>query len=421
MIDLNRYTDFYENALRMDLKDVYNSDAITGTLRSDVFNENLTKEFTEHMKILVSGDDIKKRDMMEVLNCTLREYLLKGGSKNKNVYLSLYFIVLYYGISITYTNKGDSWIKAICMVIFIMKNPIIFNINGMEEIISLVHLKNSHPNQVAIIEAYKYFRKAGINLKFTNGKIEINKDNEKNIFSIIDYNFSKIGLVGQHILIERMQKFKNPNTGLFKFTNNNNEMITPLPFLLKISLKYASKECNLKEKEIETYFNRALQVATNYIALYDLQTHSYDFKTMYADESTILDIIQKAIVSDQIFKIDQYYFEDVVNFVNFLILRFDEAGYSFENIETFKNVMNAFASVSCRDRIGFNHNNLQQLVLSDANIDLLKSILDSISFSAGSNKKFIDINSLDKLDYNFKPLYKIKNYYFILDKNIFSI
>lgn len=307
-------------------------------------------------------------------------------------------------------NSGD-WVNAIAMAIFGINNNII-NIYPKE--IDDEYAKNSYPQQYYSVQACKFFKNKGFKISVKNGEIKFN--NIQDIFVSIDNQAKKFG-VGLYFFITDLMKELNlnKNSNLYEFRISSGEPILPLGFMYQLSLK------NIREQPVYTYDKLIrekrivfLDYCRNFSSLFEFQNFGHDFELILMQETkSMLNKLQEIIHIDNFFKIEQYNYSDVIDFVLFLSKNFINDDELKDDMMKFQTMVEFF-----ENQVKNNKNMIFEKQ------DMPKEIGDDFFYLfcfKYINQDFKTTFDFDKIDFKAKPFVEMNGKFLIIEPQFSAI
>lgn len=164
------------------------------------------------------------------------------------------------------------------------------------------------PNEKKLIsESITFLRKKGFQVSIESGDICLSGDYEKRFLLAIDYRFKKLGYHSINLTLACISRYYDENAKRYFFrpepsTNGQYNAGTPWGYLFNMSL--ANLHNVKRPRRFDRIFLECLELSKHYFCIKNLETFT-KFSDMNYRYDTILPAIQKNILYDQHFSIDQ--------------------------------------------------------------------------------------------------------------------
>ncbi|HHH2177226.1 TPA: hypothetical protein ACPY6A_004196 [Yersinia enterocolitica] len=356
----------------------------------------------QNIKIALQGDSITSKDFISIEKHININYFASNKKRYRNAYFFINYIRYLLNVLDSYSNSLESWklAKYYLGVYASMVGNSSFYIS---------HIKGKNE---AIAESIKYLRAKGYKTFVNYGSVVI--DDENMLFSSIEYRFNELGYHATFFLLSSIKKLYSPKSERYFFKKAPDAMVNftpeiPWGYLFNISLS------NLHEvkhtRDIYKKFQDCIELAKNYFCVQGIQNSS-QFSDLIQKNDTILSSIQKNIIYDQHFPIEQVsskHFKEIIEGI------FLSSEILSKNINT-KIYIDIFNWLNYRARYDepyrFTIHDIASHLECKYNEDELIVILNEISLTIDNiNKKYLRPETIGNRNYFTKPLVKINSVY----------
>ncbi|MGB2785860.1 hypothetical protein [Psychrobacter sp.] len=406
-----KYIDLFTQAQKQSISDFLDSDFHDELVSYDVINiPSIVKDkLKSQMLTLVHKPGIENYNFRALEKQLLRQYLWTKLDCQKRRYDVFNLLFSHNGYQDEYSELDKDWVDAITVAIYLFDR----NLGYCQNIYTI---ENVYTKQSKSVEACRYFRKKGYDITIKNGEIKSNNINL--IFKMLDYKAMKLGGVTYDSFTKNLlTPIFNDKSSLYEFpiaSSSNNEDLLPLGLIFKLSTKYIDQAPIYAEKEIQTAYEYFLELSRKYALIFECQSFGHDFEMILMSNSVnLFNKIEEVVLTDNFYKIEQYIYGDVFDFVAFISNKFLEGGVCKEEIKRFMATLQFI-----RSKIDSNNLLFDSCETPDG-ID--KSILDIFTFNNGVNQGFKGFHDFDKVDSDTKILINNNNSYRILHPQFFSI
>ncbi len=158
-----------------------------------------------------------------------------------------------------------------------------------------------------ISESIKFLVEKGFKVSIEIGDICIRKNDEKRLLSAIDYRFKKLGYYSMCLTLVCMSRHYNQSAKRYFFRpepSMTGEYNTGIPWGYLFNVSLANLHSIKKPKKCDKIFLECLELSKHYFCIKKLQTLNMFSDTNHRFD-TILPAIQKNILYDQHFSLDQ--------------------------------------------------------------------------------------------------------------------
>lgn len=362
-------------------------------------DEDLSVEHIyEKFKLLLEGDSSKYSAYIELRDSFLIQYYLSNVDTYKLIYENLDFIFLNFNFESKF-NSNDENFKIAYQYCLYARSKNLFK---------PTHLHFSSKIK-SLIESVNFFKSKGINNLFTNGKVNEQKTME--IEKIIDNKFKNIGLEIIPTIFSMIPRLSN--TKFYSFPTENKTQIYPWGYILNKAIKHTipiSLAPNVKENRIQSVFD----YSKHYISLFQLQDYEFSqLQYIYSTPISILKLIDKHVIGDQLLKIEQYDPKSILDYLKFITIQ-----YNFPEFNLALELAKLIISKPHNEIIDitFEANDIYKKYPTDVSVKISKLLTHS-----RINTSFHTIKDLDKSDYKNKPFIDINSKIFFLNHSFFYI
>ncbi|HAV5427388.1 TPA: hypothetical protein JI091_10385 [Acinetobacter baumannii] len=260
-----------------------------------------------------------------------------------------------------------------------------------------------------LIESLTFFKSKGINNLFNNGSVNFKKIIE--IENIIDKKFKDIGIDSIPAIFSMIPKLKK--TKFYSFINEHETQIYPWGYILNKALRY-TKPLNLTSNVRSIRLTSVLEFSKHYISLYQYQNYEYShFQYMYSSGESILKLIDKHVIGDQLLKIEQYDSKSILEYLKFIKNRHPTPELNLTlDLANFIYSKDHNKIVDITEEI--------ETIYKRYSFDVVNKISRLVTHKS-INKNFHTIYDLNKADYKKKPFVQVNDRLFFLNHSFFFI
>lgn len=362
------------------------------------------------MLSFIANAGINKFDIQKLRKKLIRQYLWTRTLQHKLQYDVFHLVFIHHGVKDKCYGDDVDLISAMTIAIYLLERDMGYR----EDDFAIEHTSTK---QVKSVEACRYFRQKNFDISVKDGEVKFN--NIDVIFKQLDYQAMKLGKIVYISFIKNLIKTKlDVKSGLYKFPiasdNQDNETIFPLGLIFQLSLKYINTLPVYLDEEIQDAYNKFLEFSKNYALLFECQNFGHDFEmTLMSDSNNLFNKIEEIIRTDSLYKVEQYIYSDVFEFVRFIAEKFLQDKSCKNEIENFLHILDFINS-----RIGMNKMSFRASEIPDK---FGENFIENFVFINGINKEFICFHDFEKLDFNNKIIIKNNDVYKILHPQFFSI
>lgn len=377
-----------------DLKEIHNKASILNE-NSNCFDEIIDNE---KIKEIIKGEGLSRTDVLDLLEKLHIEYTNTNSKKILTMYKCFKYIFNYFQHEPNYTNDKD---KIITAYSYALKNI---------EKNTLLGLDPSHEDKIlCLFKSIKYFRKKGIKIKIENGEVSCNESAK--IARSIDLKLASLGVWGVLKLISIINKWEG--TEIYKYIDASKSIITPIGYIFNKALKHLNPPM-LSIERSEKVFKDIIEISSHYISLYSVQKYGFSqFQFIYSSSSSMIELLSKQAIADQVFKIGQYDASSIFSFIEYV-----NDQYDFIEIKILKNIAKYVLDCPLNTPIILN----QELSkISDQYENSVFEEILTLLTHTNVNSEFITINDLLKINYTNKPFLKNHRGLIFLNHNLFYV
>ncbi|EHU1525798.1 hypothetical protein A1Z61_RS07965 [Acinetobacter baumannii] len=355
-------------------------------------------EIIEQFKTLLKGDNIRFSVYIDLRNSFLIQYKLTNNKVYKEIYENLYFILSNFNFEDNFNGDKDKFLTAYNYCIYAKEN-------------NLFRPTHAHISAdiKCLYESLTFFKSKGLNNLFNNGSVNFKKIIE--IEKIIDKKFKDIGIDSIPVIFSMIPKLKK--TKFYSFINEHQTQIYPWGYILNKAIRY-TKPVNLTTNVRTIRLTSVLEFAKHYISLYQYQNYEYShFQYMYSSGESILKLIDKHVIGDQLLKIEQYDPKSILEYLKFICNR-----YNTPELNLTLDLANFIYSKDHNQIIDITKE--IETIYKSYSLDVVSKISLLVTHKS-INKNFHTIYDLKKADYKRKPFVQVNERLFFLNHSFFFI
>lgn len=409
-MNYDKYIELYKKSLVIDVKSIL-SESFYSEVIEATQNKYINKVRTEFEKIMYEiiekdkdKDNSEKFDVIDLRKKLIRQYFWIESTDNILIYKVYNLLTNRFNCGKEYSKNEEDWVKSISLALFYFNN----NFEKYPELAE--HLKTSYTEIANSVDSCKFFRKRGFNICVRKGEIQFN--NVDSIFTQLHSKAEKLGCaIYVFFTINLIKDIKSCETGLYKFPTfvgiTENTRLVPLGLAYQLGLKYLNRPPMYSTSgELNKAYKEFLEFSKYYASLFELQTYGDDFEMiLMSSDEKLLDKIISILYSDNLFKVEQYIPNDVIDFVEFLANKALDRAVDKSQILKFLTLTNFYKSLV---KIKSDYFTIKDLA---NNLD--EDFLKKFTFNS-INQSFKKHNDFDKLDFNTKIFFKFNEKYMIL-------
>lgn len=381
------------------------------------FTSNKTKcELNDYLinKIRESlqGSDISNQEFTLIQNHIELNYFSSNKRSHKNSRLFIRLIRYTINQLSSYSNSLESWELARFYL------DAYFSISGNSYYLSPYKNQNE-----TIANSIRYLRNHGFKTLIISGKIKLPENDEKCLLESINYRFKKLGYNATTFTLACLSSFYDNKSERYFIkrapvsTEDYNSNI-PWGYILNTCLSnFHQPEENKLKKGM---FNDAVELAKHYFSIQRLQTPS-QFSDINHKYDTILPAIQKNIVYDQHFSINQISCKHFSKILSGIFSPQRLSAYDI-NLTIYIDIYKWIASQATYNKpYSFTSGEIFRSLIPKYYKHELNDALSELSFNSGEiNKGYLIPDDTSKINYYLKPLIKNESVYTYINPLIFN-
>ncbi|HID7224918.1 hypothetical protein AB8T93_11605 [Klebsiella pneumoniae] len=365
----------------------------------------------QNIRIALQGDSITTNDFISIEKHININYFASNKKSHRNAYFFITYVRHLINVLDSYSNSLESWKLAKYFL------GAYASISGNASFYTpSIKSKNE-----AIAESIKYLKAKGYKTSIYCGSVII--DDEDALLSAIKYKFNELGFHSISFIlssIKELYSFKSERYFFKKAPDAITNFIPEIPwgYLFNISLS------NLHEVKYtrDTYkkFQYCIELTKNYFCIQGIQ-NSNQFSELIQTNDTILSSIQKNIIYDQHFPIEQIaskHFRKIIKgvFLSSKIISRDIKTNIYIDIFDWLNYRATHDTP-----YNFTIHDIAPSLEYKYSADELMDILNEISLNIESiNKNYLRSEDISNKNYYTKPLIKINSVYIYINPTLSS-
>lgn len=399
-LNLDRYENFIQVAEKFGYE--FNTHKTTSEVQ---------KYLKDKIRSSLLGSDISQNEFDKIEDHLTFKYYSSNGAECKDAFSFIGSLRYVINRVDSYTNSIDAWssVKDYLEAFLAISN------HSADAYTDLFNEKK------VISESIKFLRKKGYRVTIEAGEIRLSKEDEKRLLTAIEYRFNKLGHNSLFFTLSCISRFYDRKSKRFFLRSepsmtSSYEADTPWGYLFNVSLSnlhHVKKSRNHKKLFLE-----CIELAKHYFCIQRLQDFNKFSDTNHRYD-TILPAIQKNILYDQHFSIDQISDSHMINIISDMFSSQKLVALGVD-ISLYKNILEW---VSCHSRHDqplafsvidiFNGLNCKYL-LQD-----VESTLKLLSFQASEiNKGYLLPEEIHKRNYYQKPFIYLDGKYVYINSSI---
>lgn len=367
----------------------------------------------EKLKECLSGDDVSSTQFRKIEDhISLKYYSSKTGELEQSFFFISYVRYLI-NVLDSYNNSVESWLSAKKYIEALYSLGSGYEINDI-----LVFEENK-----IISKSVNYLKDRKYNVDVREGDIYLDDDSEIRLLTAIDYRFKRIGeqslffimmLLSNKYDSNAKRYFLRPEPKLVEMS----QVDIPWGYLFNLSLDNVH-EVNKPKKNFKMnskLFDEAVELARHYFCIQRIQVFNKFSDTNHRYD-TILPAIQRNILYDQHFSIDQISNDHVLKMVDGM---FKSALLHLVDVkvDVYIDIMKwVFSQLSFEKPLKF--------TISDLHLELfyherkkLETVLDSLSHDVKYiNRGYLKPSDIEKRNYYERPFIKRDDDYIYVNSN----
>lgn len=277
-----------------------------------------------------------------------------------------------------------------------------------------------------ISESIKFLRNKGYFLTIKNGDIIINEADKNKIFLAIDYRFKKIGHRYIDLIIGVLYKYYDENMQRYFLRPEPTmteayEADIPFGYLFNVALANLHEgELNHKkfQKKTVKLAGESIELAKHYFCINRLQSFN-KFSDINHNRDTILHAIQKNILYDQFFSIDQISVVHIQEMIRGIFLSPALLSINID-FSIYANILNFVSFKSNANKLFvFDSNEIIAGLSNKYTKDQVLNALNRLSFKSNEiNKGYLIPENIEKRNYFERPFVCVGDKYIYINPNL---
>ncbi len=284
----------------------------------------------------------------------------------------------------------------------------------------------------SIIHSIKKLREYRYEINIVNGKPTISDKDKKRFINAIDYRFKKVGCLGIEFILQDLHKIPKSISQKQIFNNSLNRYLfrfeprvcdkTPLAFswgyLYNVALSYISVKPLSHNSDIYKTYKDIRDLSQLFFSVFELQPLSKT-KEIYSDINNTLDELKRNILYDQLYSIDQYDLNEIIQILQVLV----PENSVHPEYKILINIAKWLNQSSLPDKIiAFTQDQICSELSKEYSNDEVRRFLDDLSIdSKDINPNSSDYENIENRNSQFKPFIKIQEKYIFVSRYFSSI
>ncbi|EOA6587748.1 hypothetical protein ACH7VG_003363 [Vibrio vulnificus] len=399
-MDYGRYDDFYQVAEK------FGYEFKTHKTVSEVRNY-----LKEKIKETLYGEDINHSEFTRIQEHLSLKYYSSDEVECANSFKFVLLIRYVINSLQSYTNSVDSW----CLV--------------KDYLEAFISISNYHPDESLfsfdqnrdIAKSIQFLRNKGYKVSILSGYPSIAEKDEERLFQAIDYRFKKMGYNAICFTLQCISNLYDSSLKRFflrsepSVTGVNNIDI-PWGYIFNISLAnlhFVKKSRNYKKQYIE-----CLDLLKHYFCIQKLQTFN-KYSDMNHRHDTILPALQKEILYDQHYSIDQISENHILQIVSGVFTSGILAPFSID-VDLHIDILMSVSKYSKHDRpLFFTDEDVYRDLQYKYSLQDVRSTLWFFSFESGEiNNGYLKPEDIVKRNYFEKPFVHVGDKYIYINNTL---
>lgn len=401
LMDYRRYDDFYQVAEK------FGYEFKTHKTASEVQNY-----LAEKIKETLYGEDINHSEFNRIQEHLALKYYSSDEKECSNSFKFIRLLRSVISSLQSYTKSADSW----CLVKDYLEA--FFSISSHDPTESLFLFDESRD----IAKSIKFLRNKGYQVSIISGYPTLSERDEERLFEAIDYRFKKMGYSAICFTLQCISNLYDSN--LKRFFLRSEPSVTgmhkidiPWGYIFNVSLAnlhFVKKSHNYKKQYIE-----CVELLKNYFCIQKLQTFN-KFNYMNHRHDTILPALQKEILYDQHYSIDQISENHIIQIISGIFKSVILAPFGIE-IDLYIEILMSVSKYSKHDRpLVFTDEDVCRDLQYKYSLQDVGAALQFFSFKSGEiNNGYLRPEDIIKRNYFEKPFFHIENKYVYVN-NVFN-
>jgi hypothetical protein len=391
-IDYERYKDFNQVAKKFGYE--FQSSRTVSEVELYLLNK---------IKQILHGEDLNEYEFKKINDHLALKYYTSDNMEYKNAY-ELICLISSIGRLRSYTECEESWHLAR---------------DYLEAFFSLKTYKSNNflftdDENKKIAESIIFLRSNGYKVKIISGHPILDKNDELRLLKSLRNNFKHMGYNSIRFTLICISDLYDSGLKRFFFNSepsitSNIKLDTPWGYLFNLSLgNLHSVKDSRKYKRI---FLKCIEISKHYFCIRRLQTFS-KYADINLDHNTVLPAIQKNILYDQHYSIDQISDKHIVRIISGIFLS-EKLPKINVDINLYIDILKSVTHRSKHDLpLKFNHMDIMHDLKYKYTEINVKTALKSLSFKADEiNKDYLKPDEIAKKNYYEKPFAHTDGYY----------
>jgi len=385
-----------------ELFDKFNIDVQASATKGRV-KENIKKR----LEGLLSSGDVLASDFAIVQTHVTLKHLLSN--THSHAYTFLQLVQYYIGCCPSYPSQNEAWFEVKALI------EAMASLGNYET--DKHQATNPKPEDIVVVNSAKALIAKQFSIKIVRGKVELDDSSEKRLLEALDYRFKKMGHFALQATLNCMSEHYDRASKRYYLRDisppaNKHHARVPWGYLFNLSLANIHEPAT--SKKLKKWFSECIELAQHYFCIQELQTFNI-FKDMFHTHNTILPAIQKQILFDQHYALDQINAEHMIAMIEG---QFTSTTVTAKGIDTTiyvdllkwaskkatHNTVLLFTPEQLMHELGLKH------TLSDIIVALAELTQDASSL----NKGYLKPEDIAKRNYFMKPFVKTgENYCYV--------
>ena len=396
-MDYGRYDDFYQVAEK------FGYEFKTHKTASEV--QNYLKE---KIKETLYGEDINQSEFNRIQEHLALNYYSSNEMEFSNSFKFIRLIRYVIDSLQSYTKSADSW--------FLVKDY-------LEAFLSI---SNYHPDESLfsfdenkdIAKSIQFLRNKGYQVSILSGSPSIPEKDEERLFQAIDYRFKKMGYNAICFTLHCISNLYDSSLKRFFLRSEPsvtgvNKIDIPWGYLFNISL--ANLHVVKKSRDYKKQYIESTELLKHYFCIQKLQTFN-KHGDMNHRHDTILPALQKEILYDQHYSIDQISENHIVQIVSGIFTSEILAPFCID-IDLYIDILMSVSKESKHDRpLVFTDEDVYRDLQYKYSLQDVRTTLQFFSFESGEiNNGYLRPEDINKRNYFEKPFVNVDDKYIYIN------
>ncbi|MGL6334246.1 hypothetical protein [Aeromonas jandaei] len=368
------------------------------------------KSVSEHLKCKIKeslkGEAISNVNHNKIINYFSLKYYSSNKRSSKNAFIFLRLLRFYIGHLDSYTNTHSSWQQAKEYLEYLIA------ISAHNDYFQIA-LKDTNPT---VTESVKYLINNRYNITISCDNIYLEKRDEDKLFKAIEFRFKKIGINALLFTLQYIYGKYDHETSRYFLRSEPGMIDVPkadIPWGYIFNLSLANLHDTESKKQYRKIFLDSIELLKHFFCIQRMQTFS-KYGDIHQNHETILEHIQKNILYDQHFSIDQISSKHIYKIISCVFSSKQMDVYD-TNIKLYLSLID-FVNLNAKldkplqftedDFFIYSGNYLRY------NREDITELLGELSFTPNEiNNNYLKPDDINKRNYFEKPFVKIKNKY----------